>query len=324
MKALISACATLVALLLPDAARSDTLYFRNGDRLTGSLVRFLEDKFSFSCPDLGTIEAPRKSIESFSTGSDVEVWLHDGSVLTGPVSRGSIALDQITEINPAETGWKGSMSLGLQLERGNTESNGADVGISLLRRFGKHRIQLRTGYSGLRGRDTEGNEVTDRRKLWGGAEYDHFVSERWFWFGHSDAERDALAELALRLIMGGGFGYQIIDTPDLAVSVRSGLNWVRERYDTDSGASDYPGGRFAWELSGRLNDSLSFTHNGAWVPSLKDFGNNQLLRTRLALRQALWGNWFAEARLAWQLNTAPAPDTERQDASYALALGWSF
>ncbi len=324
MKTLIPVCATLIALMLPDAARSDTLYFRNGDRLTGTLSHLRDGKFSFSAPELGTIEAPKKSVESFDTKTDVEVWMHDGSVVTGPVARGAIALDQVDQINPAETGWRGSISLGLQIDRGNTVSNGADVAISIRRRSGPHRIQLESGYSGLRGVDTDGNEVTDRRQVWGGAEYDRFVSQRWFWFGHSDAERNGLADLDLRLITGAGFGYQIIDMPALQFSVRTGLNWVRERYDTDSHASDYPGGKFGWDLYSRLNRSLKFSHSGEWVPSLKDFGSNQLLRTQMALRQSLWGNWFGEARVRWQLNTDPAPDTERQDASYALSLGWDF
>lgn len=324
MKALIFICATLVALALPGVARSDTLYFHNGDRLTGSLVKMKDGKFSFSSPELGTLVASRKSIATFSTESAVEVWLNDGSVLTGPVARDAIALDQITEINPTQTDWKGNVSMGLQLDRGNSESDGADVEVSMRRRFGKHRIQLKSGYAGLRGRDTEGNKVTEKRRLWGGAEYDRFVSEQWFWFAHSDADRDGLADLDLRLITGGGLGYQVIETATLEFSVRTGLNWVRERYDGDSQASDYPGGKFAWELHGLVNDSLKFSHNGEWVPSLRDFGSNQLLSARVALRQSLWGNWFGEARLSWQLNTAPAPDTERQDTSYTLALGWEF
>ena len=244
--------------------------------------------------------------------------------MTGSVARGAIPLDEIFEINPYDASWIGNVSLGVQLERGNTVRTGGDVNLALRRRFEISRIQLTAGYSGIRGNNDDGESVTEKRQLWGGIQFDRFVTPKWFWFAHSNAERDGLADLDLRLITGGGFGYQILDTRRFDMSVRSGLNWVHERYSPDTGSGDYPAGMLRWEVRGKLTDLLAFEHIGEWIPSLDDFGNNQLIRTQVALRQMLYKQWFGEVRLAWQLNTEPAEDAKRQDTSYVLALGWGF
>ena len=246
-----------------------------------------------------------------------------GSGLVG-TERVRFSLDAIEEINPEPVRWHGRLSAGMAIPRGDTDSQDANVDFETTRRAEAHRIHLRAGYLGSREETDTSPASTSDRLYTAVARYDRFLTQKLFWLVGTDAERDGVADLDLRLITGPGLGYQFFERRDFEFYATLSLSWVHEDYEDDARDDDYAGGTLAWNLRRKLADSVDFFHRGKWVPSLKDFNDTQLLETETGIRTDLMKNWFFESRVRWNLNTEPSSGKERQDTRYIFGLGWGF
>ena len=135
------ALATLtLCLLQPTIGLGDELIFKNGDRLTGTVVELEAKKVTFRSPALGKLSVPVRRLASFRTDEEIEVHMNDGTVVTSRVdvdssgtmrfeSDTSTAVDlaRVDKINPQKPRWKGSLMAGLNYERGDTDKNQADL-----------------------------------------------------------------------------------------------------------------------------------------------------------------------------------------------------
>jgi putative salt-induced outer membrane protein YdiY len=328
----------VAAVAFPTTTQADELIFRNGDRLSGKLLRLEGNELLFAAAVVGEVTVKLSEIETLASEQDLELHLSDGSVVTDrvlPAEPGSarlaskrtapLRLAEIIQINPEPVQWHGSLSAGLTLERGNTDSQQANADFETQLRSDESRIALAVGYGGARQRTTDSEDSeTTRRRYYGGAGYDYFLNQKLFWYAKTQAERDGVADLDLRVISGSGLGYQIYDRDDLSLYVALGPSWVHQDYGDDTLDTDYMSAQASWDLKKTLSDAVSFFHNGEWVPSLREFNDNQLLKTQTGIRADLVGDWFGEAKVRWTLNTEPASGKERQDTSYIFGLGWGF
>jgi putative salt-induced outer membrane protein YdiY len=326
----------LAALLLPVTGLADQILFKNGDRLTGTVKTLTGGKLTFDTAILGKIEVAVSELDTFETDQPIELHLADGTVANERVVGGqaggasfaasnqSFELDRIEAINPEPVRWRGSLSAGLTVDRGDTESQDARLDFKTQRRWDVHRLKFSAGYEGKREGTSETDKQTTERRYYGRTGYDRFLTKKVFWFLAGDAERDGVADLDLRTITTSGLGYQIFDTSDLSLSVQGGPSWVREDYEDDSRDTDFMAATFLWNFEKKLGDEATLFHDGAWVPSLREFNDNQLLRTETGIRSKLVGSWFGEAKVRWTLDSEPASGKERQDTSYVFGVGWAF
>ena len=111
----------LALLWLPDATLADELVFKNGDRLTGTLVGAVAGRITFDSAVVGQVKTSVAELESFTTEETIEIHLRDGTVLTDQIVRGiggtahfagepsrALDLEQIDGINPEPVAWHGS------------------------------------------------------------------------------------------------------------------------------------------------------------------------------------------------------------------------
>ena len=325
------------ALCLPSAGLADELIFKNGDRLSGTVVRLEEGKLSFDSAVVGSVSVALDALESFTTQQPIELHLTDGRVVSDRVvradsgsvrfagDRSQVGFAEIEGINPEPVRWHGSVAAGLTIERGNTDSQNANIEFKVRRTADNYRFNMRLRYKGERSRSGGADYQTDDRIYRGTTQYDRFLRDRLFAYGRLRGERDGLADLDLRTITGSGLGYQLFNRSDLSFHIQGGLAWVHEVYGTDDSLdTDYPAAVVRWDLDKALNDAVHFFHEGEWVPSLREFNDLQLFTTETGLRIDLTKGWFAEAKLRWELDSEPASGTARRDAEYIFALGWGF
>jgi hypothetical protein len=62
----------------------------------------------------------------------------------------------------------------------------------------------------------------------GGARYDHDITPRLFGFLNADFFTDALQDLNLRSVLGGGLGFDVIKKPSTTLDLLGGVAYTRE------------------------------------------------------------------------------------------------
>jgi hypothetical protein len=65
---------------------ADEVRFKNGDRLSGQIVRVTEGKMVFKSAVAGEVTLNMADIQTFSSESPIEIHLKDGTVLHQPVT----------------------------------------------------------------------------------------------------------------------------------------------------------------------------------------------------------------------------------------------
>ncbi len=233
---------TLLCLALSAAANpllADTVWLKNGDRLSGT-IRFFEGKKLLLDTDYGgSIALDWKKIATLE--SDQELLIKEGKI-TGERAKSLLAaeegkvtlvngdvprtieladVEQIMKPKPLieDLTWKGNLDAALDYKRAETDTDDYDVDLKTQARHGLWRHNAEADYN----REyQDGVVATDN---WG-AEYalDRFFDERWFWQGRFEYKRDKVEELERQRTVGTGPGYQFWDNELGAFSMTGLLN----------------------------------------------------------------------------------------------------
>jgi hypothetical protein len=124
--------------------------------------------------------------------------------------------------------WIGAANVSLALAKGNSDTATFGAGFNAARatRTDKTTLYFNTLYS------ENANSVpsTSANSTGGGIRYDHNVGPRLFVFGSGDFLNNALQDLDLRSIVGGGFGWHASKTDKQTFDILGGLVWTHENY----------------------------------------------------------------------------------------------
>jgi putative salt-induced outer membrane protein YdiY len=335
-----------VLLAVVPKAYGDELVLNNGEHVKGKISKMLDGKMTVGSETMGDVTVDLANILTFSTVDPIAVHFVDGSIfnqkvdasrdgwITIPVGPDQepkdFRVEDIKKINPPKTQWKGSISGGATITRGNTYTQGANVSIDAERRSESDRISFRAGYTSTRTKDPDTGvlKTTQRRSL-AALQYDYFLSEKWFTYVNAGLERDAIAQIDVRLSAGAGAGYQFCETEDFSASAEAGLSWVSENYlspdpgDPPTDDEAYLAARINYKLDGKFNEAVSFFHGTTFFPAFEGAGGYYVI-SEGGLRSSLTDSMFAEAKALWNWDTKPANGKKRTDVIYAFAVGWSF
>ena len=318
-------------------ARADLLEFKNGDRLSGTILGMKGGAISLRTEMLGEIQVPLANVRTFSTAAPIALHLSDGTVLNEAVSASGereiraaqssrvVSFDSFDAINPPEPAWHGAISAGATFERGNSIEDSANLRVDTQRDFKIGKISLYGEYDGERTTNSStGEGTTTDREILAGVRLDRAVNERWSWFARTDYEKDGNEDLDLRARVGFGPSYRWWQSDRFGLTTDLGLTWISARYGDPDADEDYAATVAGWNLYWQFARSSRFFHRGTWEPSLEDFGDLQLLRTTTGLRTNVSARFFLEGKLVWEWNSEPSSDADRQDTDYIFALGYEF
>ncbi|MDO9619774.1 MAG: DUF481 domain-containing protein [Pseudomonas sp.] len=245
---------TLLCLTLSVAATSalaDTVWLKNGDRLTGKIKFYDGGKLLLETDYGGAIALDWNKIATLE--SDQELL----------VKENAIAGERAKSLHPAEPGkvtlangdapktvelasikqmlkpkpliedfvWKGNIDASLDYKRAERDTDDYDVRLKTQARHGLWRHNGQAEYN----REFRDSVVSTDN--WG-AEYalDRFLTENWFWQGRLEYKRDRIEDLRRQRTVGTGPGYQFWDNELGAFSVAGLLN--RSDYEYANGEND--------------------------------------------------------------------------------------
>jgi putative salt-induced outer membrane protein YdiY len=331
-----------IVVFLPNL-HADELLLKNGDRLTGKIQRLVEGKLVFK-PDVAEdITIDISSVETFSSDLPIELNLKDGTILnqkaieaepnrfaiegSDTVQPQTFELANLMSINPPEKPkpkWTGNISAGLTATQGNTSTDSVNASINLTRRSEKDRTKLTADYAKGRQEDPD-TEVKKTTEDWWRikAKYDYFFSKKLYGYLDGRYEKDSIAQLDRRVVLGGGAGYQWIESDDMNLSTEAGLASVYEKFDNQTSSNSELSIQLGYNFDKKLYKSIMFLHDLTYYPSTDNF-SNYYLTTTAELRTYFTERMFANFKAIYNYDATPAMGAGNTDVKYILSVGLSF
>jgi putative salt-induced outer membrane protein YdiY len=320
---------------------ADQVYLKNGDRWTGKIISLTEGKMVLNSDLAGQVTIDMKNIATFSSDSPLEIHLKDGTVLHQPVDAAepnafalktakplqpqTLELAEVASINPPKAKWTGNVSGAAGLTTGNTKSNSVAASASLARRTERDRttIDADIAKNSQTDRDTGVSRTTeDWWRLRG--EYDYFFTKKFFGFGNGRYEKDEIAGVNRRVVVGAGAGYQWIEDAKTSFSTNLGLASLFTKYDNVAQSNNQLSVQAGYTFSRQLWKNTKFLNDLTWYPSISNPGSDYFLTSTAELRANLTKAMFANFKVIFNYAGTPAPDRGNTDVKYMLGVGLTF
>ncbi|MBK5510676.1 MULTISPECIES: DUF481 domain-containing protein [unclassified Pseudomonas] len=230
---------------------ADTVWLKNGDKLSGKITLFDGGKLLIQTAYAGAVPIDWKQVKTLESDQELLVKqdayngekakslkaAEDGKVTLAngeaPKTVELASIQQILKPKPVveDLVWKGNVDMALDYQRAEKDTDDYDIGFKTSARHGRWRHTAEGEYN----REFQDGEVTTDN--WR-AEYslDRFLTDNWFWQGRINYKSDHVEELARQRVVGTGPGYQFWDNELGAFSLGSLLN--RTDYEYRDGSKD--------------------------------------------------------------------------------------
>jgi hypothetical protein len=297
----------VMGLILAQTAMADQIILKNGDRITGTLIKSDGKSLTMKSEFVGTFSAPLDAVDQISAEQPLYIVLKDGQTVVGTVttSGGALAVqtkdtgtlsvvrDSIVSVRSKEEQaafelaqdrlrnpsladlWAGALDSGISLSKGNADTVTYSLGMNATRTTPRDKISVYVTSLYARN-NTTGESLTTANAKRGGARYDINLSKRIFVFGLGELESDEFQDLDLRLVLGGGAGWHAYKSERALFDVFGGGSLDKE-YFTGSlrrtSGEALIGQEFAYRFSGRT----WFKEKAVYYPNLSESGEYRFL-----------------------------------------------
>ncbi|HWY55558.1 MAG TPA: DUF481 domain-containing protein [Terriglobales bacterium] len=349
--------AALSAFALCSTVFADQVVLKNGDRLTGTITKSDDKTLLIKTEFAGEVTVQWPAVQEVTSTQPLHVTTANGKTLAGPVTTadGSLAVSTTTSgtvtvaksdvtalrsdaeqtayeksLHPGLTqGWVGAANIGFALTAGNSETKSLAVAFTGDRKTLGDEISLyeNTVYTT---NDAPGaSPSTTANTNQGGARYSRNFTPRLFGFVGADFQTNALQDLNLRSIFGGGLGYHVIKTDRTTLDFLVGPNYTREDYSTVT--NSFMALTLGEELSQKLGATTLLTQKLYFFPDLSSGLTGQYhatfnLGTATKISKWLaWQNAFSDIYVTNPpAQPAGAPALKTNDIVLTTGLNFSF
>lgn len=341
------------ASLFWGAAWADQITLKNGDRLTGSLLKSDDKNLVLKSESAGTVTVPWDGVVAISAPGPLYVGLKDGQTIVGSVATvdGKFALttqlagvvtaakesiqfirskdEQTayeTEIdryrNPRLVDlWTGTLDLGYAASKGNATTQSFTLSANANRATSRDKIGVY--YTSLfASNDVEGKSITSANFKRGGIAYNLNVRKKMFVFGSVDLETDEFQSLDLRFVPAGGIGYHAIATEKTQLDLNLGAAANREFYSTGLNRTSAEL-LLGEDLVHKFTATTSLREKLVFFPNMSDGGNYRVnFDTTLVTTIRRWLSW--QFTVSDRFLSNPVPGRKKNDALFSTGLRLTF
>ena len=318
--------ATLMA-----SSKIDTIYFQNGDRITGEVKSLENDLLRISTDDAGTFKIEWTKVDSVFIRNRMRILLDNGVIYYGILlpagvvkscmiwrSEGDpllIALNRIIELSPIEEKFlnrmSGTISSGFSYTKAS-EVMTMNLNGSL--RYLANKNLLETSYTGNVTSDPLG--TTQRQN--GGFTFHRMLPKKWFLMAELLAESNSEQQLDLRTTFGLGGGNSIIRTNSSHFFIAAGILTNRELSAeiTQNNIEGIVAAKYSVFIYD--NPEVSFDISSNIIPSLNNLGRIRS-ETESSLKWEIFNDFFLKWTFYYSFDSEPlAGGGEKSD--WALTL----
>jgi hypothetical protein len=250
--------AITLSLVLVGVAFADQVTLKNGDVVSGSIVKKDGDNLTVKSEFMGEVTIPWKAVTSVKSDNPLYVKLPEGKEVTGTVATtndqvtvtgtnaatASVPIGQVGTIrNQAEQQkyerlrapgwldlWAGYLDFGVALARGNAHTDMLTTSFNAERLTNNDKTDLFLKQIYATGAVNGGSTGTTANAARGGVSYSHNITSRWFWNVMTTEEYDEFQNLDFRFIGGGGLGYHAIKTDRTTLDLLAGADFTHEAF----------------------------------------------------------------------------------------------
>jgi len=333
----------LAVMLLSLTASADEVFLANGDRYSGTILQLTGGKLVFVSDAAGEVNLKQGDIRSFTSMGPVEIHLKDGTVFnqsiqvaepgqfaieTGTTLRAqTFQIADIAAINPPpkpRPKWTGSLSAGFTATSGNTSTEAINASFSMARRSEKDRTTASADYAKGKQDDPDTGEEETIEDWWRAkAQYDYFFSKKFFGFVNGSYEKDSIADLDRRVVVGGGAGYQWIESERTNFSTTLGLASLYEKFEDATDSNSELSAQAGYNFDHQINKSVKFLHDLTYYPAL-DKVSDYYLTTTAELRASFTQSMYANFKVIFNYDATPAATRSSTDVKYIFGVGMTF
>ena len=330
-------------ILFIQSSYGDEVQFKNGDRLTGKILYLTNGKLVLKSDIDGDVTIDLSNIQTLSSDGPVTVNLKDGTGFNQKLSgsaagRFSITGDEtikaqefavadIISINPPiipAPKWAGNLSLGITSTHGNTKTESITGSANANKRTEKDRTTVSADYAKSTQEDKITGEDETIEDWWRArAKYDYFFSRKMYGYIDTRYEKDAVAELDRRIIVGVGGGYQWIESANMNFSTELGLASLYEKFEDEPDGNSEISAQLGYHFDKKLRDNIIFINDLTYYPALEKV-SDYYLTTTAELRANFTKSFFANFKTIFNYDSTPAEGMHKTDVKYFLGLGYSF
>jgi putative salt-induced outer membrane protein YdiY len=347
--------AALSVFAFGSALFADQVVLKNGDRLTGTITKSDDKVLLIKTEFAGDVTVQWPAIQEVSSTQPLHVALANGKTLAGPVTTtdGNLAVTTAASgtVNVAKgdvtalrsdaeqtayekslhpgllQGWAGGANVGFAFTAGNSETENLALAFTADRKTRTDDISLYANSVYSKNNAPGAVPSTTANAIQAGARYSRNFTPRLFGYGSADFQTDALQQLNLRSILGGGLGFHAIKTDRTTLDFLVGPNYTRENYTTVT--NSFAALTLGEELSRKLGASTVITEKFYFFPNLSDTGQ---YRTAFNLGSVTkiskwlgWQNAFGDI----YVSNPPAqptgtPALKKNDIILTTGLNFSF
>src|ERR1700733_9273955 len=234
----------------------DQVTLKNGDRLTGTVVKSDGKTLVLHTEAAGEVTIKFKAVQEIKSDEELHVSLKNGKTAVGLVTTidgkieipdktaGTVEAPQgdVTLIrNDSEQkayddslhpglmhGWNGGLNVGFSVARGNSETENLALAFNAIHPTLNDKITLYASTINTKNDLATPSDVASLQQ--GGIRYDRNVAPRVFVFAGADFMANALQELDLRQVYSGGFGFHAIQSETTILNFLGGVNYTHETY----------------------------------------------------------------------------------------------
>lgn len=244
---------------------ADTVWMKNGDRLTGTISLLNNNKLVIDTNYAGSVTIKWEQVSTLETGSPLLIKLkqdkQEKAKTIKPSTEGKlqlingtsqeIALQDINQIiKPKKLAfevndliWTGNADISLDSKKADKNSNTFDIDFLTKLEHGKWRHTFAGEYNR---KSSDGNVSTNNYSL--DYTFDHFITKQWFWQTNSYFKLDHVEDLRKQYTLGSGPGYQFWDDSSGAFSLSSPINLSRYEY-RDSNRKNFGAYGIRWNYN---------------------------------------------------------------------------
>ncbi len=337
-----------MGLLFPVFALADQVVLKNGDRVTGSIVKKDDKNLTVKTDHLGVVTIPWDQVDTIKADKPLNVVLKDGRTLQGTLATTGGAVEVTTlqtklNVAPAEIAslrnadeerayqrllhpgwgdlWTGTGTVGFAGTAGNSKTMTFTTGVNANRTTNTDKTSLY--FSAIKASALVNGVNSDTAEaIRGGLGYGHNVSPRLFFNAFNDYEYDRFQNLDLRFVIGGGLGFHAVKTERGNLDLLAGGAYNHSKFSTPLTRN---AGEFYWgdEYSLKLGGATTLTQSYRMFNNLTETGTYRVnFDLGLSTRIVKWLSW--NVSVSDRYLSDPAPGRKSNDFLYTTGLGITF
>jgi len=252
-----SLCVLVLLCGLASVAKGDQVTLKNGDRLSGTIVKSDGKTLVLKTDAAGELDIKWDSVSGIVSSQPLSLELKDGQIVSGNVTtedgkfevatrdHGTVAAprDSVVAVRNGEEQstydrlqhprltdfWSGLLDTGLSETRGNSAQLAFNLAAKAARVTNRNKLSL-YAVSVYATDNTTPPSRTTANSIQGGARFDHDLRPRVFVFAIADFAYDEFQHLDLRSVLGGGVGLHVIKTENTRFDVFAGGDYDHEKF----------------------------------------------------------------------------------------------